>query len=1099
MGTVYKGTDTRTGKTVAIKLLKPEAIAKVPDIIERFAREGQALRQLNHPNIVKVLAMFEENGKHYLIIEYVSGGDLRDEMEREGRISIARTLEIALDLADALTRAHRLDIIHRDLKPGNVLIADDGTTRLTDFGVAHMGAKKRVTGTGDALGTLDYLPPEAFKGEVVDNRADIWSFGVMLFEMLTGQYPFIGDASWQILQAIMHDPTPDLEQLCPDAPVALVDLIYRMLVKDRCCRISSIRLVGAELEAIKQTGDLDDLSAGVGRKLPLKSGIKRFATPTPPSGILKHNIPAQATPFIGRETEANELTKLIENPNIRLITILAAGGMGKTRLALELASHFVRSQLAAPLPGISNFPDGIYFVSLTPLRIPAKIVQAIADATGFQFQQDGRKPAQQILDYLREKQMLLLMDSFEYLLDGANLISEILQIAPHVQIVVTSRERLQLNEETLFPIGGMPFPDWETPEDTDALMDGAEYSAVKLFVQSARQALPSFELKPADLQHVSRICRLVEGMPLGILLAATWVRMFSLKDIANEITRNIDFLETDARNVPERHRSFRAVFDSSWNRLRDEERLVMMKLSVFRGGFTRAAAQKVTGASLRTLVVLVEKSLLHRDVDVGRYDIHELLRQYVEEQLEASGDTRIAHDAHSKYYLNVLHERELDIKGRDQLQALNAIETDFENVRLAWHWAVEQKHHDTIIRALECLDLFCWFNGRRLEGIALFREAREAFVSYLGEEPYPTFGRTLLRWQEDVLLGTDPTPRLEQYLEMARRHDGRAEIGHGLLILGVNCFREGNHMRAIELMEGSFIHFSAVNDEFWMVFALIGIGLSASLLGNQNDAISFFHKGLTIAHESGNKILESTTLSNLGWVMSLNGEYTEAERHLRKAEAIQRKLGIWGELISTTQYLSELIFLKGDLEQARVWIDEYVEIQTDILGPSGRRFAGEAAASLEIISENYEEARQLCEASRPLVDERDPAWLVEVEWKLSLAACGLGDFSAARRALQTVIQAAASRKCIAIMTRCLPIVSIIEAYEGDKEHAVELLALAFTHPKSATGWMEKWPLLTRLRNDLQTKLGRETYDAALEHGKSLDLATVVQKLLAESE
>jgi serine/threonine protein kinase/tetratricopeptide (TPR) repeat protein len=284
MGDVYRGADTRTGEPVAIKRLHQDIVRENPDIVDRFRREGEALRQLNHPNIVKLLDAVEEDAKQYLIMEYVGGGSLRDLLDEQSRLPMEAVLNIALDLADALTRAHRMNIIHRDIKPDNVLLADDGTPRLTDFGVARLGDRSRLTQSGSVIGTYAYLSPEACNGLELDERADIWSFGVMLFEMLTGRVPFQETSTAAILTAILTKPAPDLQRLRPGTPPALIDLIYRMLEKDRDRRISSVRLVGAELEAIIRGLDtpLRDLVLSASQQP--QSG-SRFATPSDESGV----------------------------------------------------------------------------------------------------------------------------------------------------------------------------------------------------------------------------------------------------------------------------------------------------------------------------------------------------------------------------------------------------------------------------------------------------------------------------------------------------------------------------------------------------------------------------------------------------------------------------------------------------------------------------------------------------------------------------------------------------------------------------------------------------------------------------------------------
>ncbi|TEU18704.1 MAG: hypothetical protein E3J21_05315 [Anaerolineales bacterium] len=359
MGDVYRATDTQTGEPVAVKALSPGVVARDPDIVERFVREGQALRQLNHPNIVSMVAAVEEEGQHYLVMEYVGGGSLRDLLEaqrpdRSARpvrsLPSTRALEIALDLADALTRAHRLGIIHRDLKPANVLLAEDGTPRLTDFGIAHVADSPRLTETGILVGTVDYLSPEACNGEPLDARADIWAFGVLLYEMLSGERPFTGETLTAKLTAILRQPVPDLAQLAPSTPDTLVDLVYRMLEKDRQQRIPSVRLVGTELEAILKGWEVPTPA----RPAPVESrfaGESRFSTPTPPAqppSFLEEEEPVERPVFVARERELAQLDGYLNTALAgqgRVVFITGDAGQGKTALVQGFAR---RAQAAHP-------------------------------------------------------------------------------------------------------------------------------------------------------------------------------------------------------------------------------------------------------------------------------------------------------------------------------------------------------------------------------------------------------------------------------------------------------------------------------------------------------------------------------------------------------------------------------------------------------------------------------------------------------------------------------------------------------------------------------------------------------------------------------
>jgi predicted ATPase len=415
---------------------------------------------------------------------------------------------------------------------------------------------------------------------------------------------------------------------------------------------------------------------------------------------------------------------------VRLVTIVGPGGIGKTRLGIACAAR----QLAVKEESETYpYKDGIFFVDLAPLAEAERLVFSLAETLNLRTQacaREKRSPKQQLLDSIQSRSLLLVLDNFEQLLyplqhleehevvDGATLIADILGTAPEVRILVTSRERLNLQVEQVYPIQGLAFPSCEIPEGA------AEYSALKLFLQSAQSVQPNLTWTPGDLSHMTQVCRLVEGMPLGLELAASWVDTLSVQDIAVELKQGLDLLESELRDVPERQRSVRASIDYSWQKLDEKERFVFSKLSIFRGGFTREAAQAVTGATLRQLSRLVNKSFIQFRQQRDRYQIHELLRQYGAEHLDHEPELKSnLQNRHSVYYCQFLADLTDDQKGASQPQALVAFEADIENVRLAWNRAIARQDLEAIGISAESLFRFYWNNGWYLQGVKEFEKA----------------------------------------------------------------------------------------------------------------------------------------------------------------------------------------------------------------------------------------------------------------------------------------------------------------------------------------------------------------------------------------
>ena len=418
-----------------------------------------------------------------------------------------------------------------------------------------------------------------------------------------------------------------------------------------------------------------------------------------------HNLPRQLTAFVGRENELAQLDRLLNAPECRLLTVAGLGGMGKTRLALEAAG--------AQLPG---YRDGVYFVALAPLTEPSQMPAAIAEAVRMSVA-PGQPLISQLLGYLRGKQILLILDNFEHLLAGADLIREVLQATSSVKVIITSRERLRLQDEVVFRLGGLTYA------NLTALETAARSSAVDLFLQSARKVNPSFKLTQDSLGVLHSISRALDGMPLGILLAASWIEVLSPVEIAREIARSFAFLEGQWRDLPERQRSLAAVFESSWNLLSEVERSAMRCLSIFRGGFSREATEQVAGASLATLTALVNKSFLARDSN-GRFDMHELLRQYATRKLDNHPDEREQHrKGHAAYYAVMMDEYWTPIRTSALKSIVDGIEVEIDNIRSAWTAMLDQALLPQLTMTARVLWYFLMVRARYDEAIDLFGRA----------------------------------------------------------------------------------------------------------------------------------------------------------------------------------------------------------------------------------------------------------------------------------------------------------------------------------------------------------------------------------------
>jgi predicted ATPase/DNA-binding CsgD family transcriptional regulator len=795
-----------------------------------------------------------------------------------------------------------------------------------------------------------------------------------------------------------------------------------------------------------------------------------------------NHLPAQTTPFIGREEELAELGQCLSAPESRLLTLVGPGGSGKTRLAIELATK--RGE---------DFPHGVHFVSLTPLNSPDQIVPSIAGTLGLPLSGDSA-PVGQLFAYLRKKRLLLILDGVEHLLDGVTLVADLIEAAPQIKLLVTSREALNLPEEWVRQVNGMRFP------IDDQAADLESYSAIQLFVDRARRIRSDFSLTNEQNQ-VIRVCYLVSGLPLAIELAASWVRLLPCEDIAREIEHGLDILETNWRDVPERHRSIRAVFEHSWKLLTGEEKAAFRKLSVFRGGFTAAAAEQIAGAPIRALTALVDKSLVQM-VSAGRYDVHELVRQYSEEQLEAAREIAATQQAHSRYYAAFIRDREADLKGKGQLDAIRALKEDWDNVRTACLWMLDHRDFDLIDRCLEGLFLF-GLDYRLMETQDLWRHALDVFAPHPDEEPHPAYGRLLARTVFLLELRgprTDPRSgiaqqRVETALTIARQRGDPLDVAYGLFAQGLLLYLYSDYNGALRWYADSLNYYGSLNDGFHLGQVYGNIYACYFYPGQFEAALPWAQRYLDQSRAIGNKVEEGWALYQLGLASIFLGRMDEAEPYLYSSKAIMDMFGNSSGVYDFKMMMSLIAFHTGDLPRARASAKVCVQLANDADDSKNPGVdAMGLLATIECLEGNYTLGKKMFDQTLGLISPWNDYREALVRRGLALYYCDLGDDLTAQHHLRPLRDAALKVRYMPDLTSILPIQAVLLARQGQSEQATERLGLAFSYPSSLVGWMEKWPLLLQVRSNLERELGAERFEAAWERGKTLNLETAVAEL-----
>ena len=735
--------------------------------------------------------------------------------------------------------------------------------------------------------------------------------------------------------------------------------------------------------------------------------------------------------------------QLLNQADHRLVSLMGMGGVGKSRLALQVAHE---------LSGEDAFKDGVVFVPLEALSSPALVPPNIAKTLGITFL-GSEELLGQVIQHLGDRRMLLILDNFEQLLSGALMLGELLRSCSNLKLLVTSRERLNLEEEVAYLVTKFPLPGEGVVTPEQALAN----PAVRLFVERAKRANLRFILTEQNFSDVLTLCCLVDGSPLGLELAATWVRLMSPADIAVEIEKSLDFLTTSARNITERHHSFRAVFEHSWQLLSEKEQEVLRKLSVFEGGFRREAAAEVAGATIPLLASLVDKSLL-RWMPNGRYDRHPLVYQCTQEKLaEFPEEQSKTQEKHGAYYFRFLEQRVETMWGVKQKAVVAEVDEELGNIRTAWLWAVTKARLGELVAASLPLQRFFDRRNRFQEGTDLFTQAIQA-------------------------IDTD-------------KPGHNSTLGTLLVDQAWLYFRLGEFERASVLSEKGIGLLQASEKHRGIHTGLNTLGATAWSLGDFAQAKEYFKEALATANTHQTPRAIAGYMGNLGLVEVRLGNTNEASNYFKEALDIKRELEDYPAVVSTLNNLGNLAFQVGDLKKAKTLLEEGLELVERLGFKREVPYLLSSLADVYFNLGSYEEAKALCDEVVTLTEESG-SWVDQADALaiLGRVATELAAFGEAQTHLKKSLNFFWSVKAMPSVLASLLFFAELKQRQGQPEQAYEWLSLVVNHP--ATGDLHKTQA-TRLLMKLETQLSTKPTKKGSTARKVLELDKAVEAILDE--
>jgi predicted ATPase len=898
MGEVYRATDSRLGRDVAIKtLILGNGASK--DVVSRLQQEARSACALNHPNIVTIYELGDFEGTHYIAMELCSGVTVR-ELLLAGKIAFRKVLSIATQISDALAKAHEIGVVHRDLKPENLMVATDGTAKILDFGLAKLlgteaggddeTAIRALTIPGTIMGTLGYMSPEQAVGGVVDFRSDQFSFGAVLYEMVTGSPAFQRNSPQETLAAILRDQPERLAARDLQAPAPFIWILERSLSKDPSQRYHSTRDLARDLGEVRDR--LADVSA-------------------PHVESRTSNLPTPRTAIVGRETQTNLLTSLLSRDDVRLVTLTGPGGIGKTRLAFDVA-HKLQTKFS-----------GVFLVSLSAVTEPSAIAYTILQAMGINDPNSGsaEQTLKQTLSTL-DRPLLLLLDNFEHLLSGASSIADLLSQSAHLKMMITSQSPLHVYGEQEFPVPPLALPAIKTSPEIDTL---SRFPAIALFVERAQSVKRDFVLTAENANAVVAICTRLDGVPLAIELAAARVKLLSVSAMQARLESTLGLLTGGARDLPTRQQTLRGTMDWSYNLLNEAEQRLFRRLSVFVGGCTLEGVEAVCDTSgdlgidvLDGMASMVDKSLVQQAEHSGeaRFLMLSTLREYALERLRESGEESATRRAHAAYCLVMAEEGAVDSEAQPE-----------------WLQRCDLEHAN-FLAALDCLEKIgdCEW-GMRL-------------------------GRALFRFWETRELN-EGRERIARLLEMqgATAHPNlRAQL---LFSAAVLAGEQGDYTSSKRLLEESRETSYKLGDIRGTAVAINALAVFTRDVGDLAGAAALFEKCIETWRELGDSKDLARALSNLANVRKLQKDFERSSSLYDECLGIFRQIGDVAGVAWTLNYKGDVACEIRDFDTARRFYEQSLSAFSLMRDGWGMASVLSDLATLNNEQKNHEEAWRL--------------------------------------------------------------------------------------------------------------------------------------------